>query len=244
LAESEPAAIPVPVEKPDAPKPPQAESDPVRQAAVPPPPEPEPARSETAPPAPAAVERVEASPPVPVPVVRPRPPTPRPQQVAARPEPEPEPEEKTDSFLNVLKTVQDLKKNTPRREAEAQPTPVPEAETTARRAPFDADRPLSVSELDAIRRQISNCWNVPAGAKNAGDLLVEIEVTMNQDRTVRFAEVTDSARMYTDRFFRAAAEAALRALRNPACSPLQLPPEKYDTWKNFTITFDPKDMLS
>jgi hypothetical protein len=32
-------------------------------------------------------------------------------------------------------------------------------------------------------------------------------------------------------------------LFNPHCSPLKLPPQKYDTWQTFTISFDPKDML-
>lgn len=121
---------------------------------------------------------------------------------------------------------------------------MPEADTTARRSSFDPNQKLSVSEMDAIRQQISSCWLVPAGAKNAADLVVEIEVTMNPDRTVRSSKVVDSSRMQRDPFYRSAAESALRALKSPNCSPLQLPPEKYDTWKNFTITFDPKDMLS
>jgi hypothetical protein len=29
---------------------------------------------------------------------------------------------------------------------------------------------------------------------------------------------------------------------NPACQPLKLPPEKYNQWQTFTITFDPKDI--
>ena len=98
--------------------------------------------------------------------------------------------------------------------------------------------------MDAIRQQIARCWLVPAGAKQGESLLVEIRVRMNADRTVRDAEIIDSNRMRTDPFFRAAAESALRALRNPSCTPLNLPPEKYETWKSFTITFDPKDMLS
>ena len=97
--------------------------------------------------------------------------------------------------------------------------------------------------MDAIRQQIARCWLVPAGAKEGASLLVEIRVRMNADRTVRDAQIVDTGRM-SDPFFRAAAESALRALRNPSCTPLNLPPEKYETWKSFTITFDPRDMLS
>ena len=151
---------------------------------------------------------------------------------------------KDDAFLNVLKTVQKLKNATPKR-PESSNTPSPKTEdSTARQASFDPTRALSVSEMDAIRRQVSSCWLVPAGAKDAGSLIVEIAVVMNPDRTVRSATVVNGARMASDPFFRAAAESALRALRSPTCTPLKLPPEKYKTWNRFTITFDPKDMLS
>jgi len=49
--------------------------------------------------------------------------------------------------------------------------------------------------------------------------------------------------MASDPAFRAAAMAATRALRNPQCSPLELPPDKYQEWQTMTIHFDPKEML-
>ncbi len=268
-----PEAEPVPVKIPDAPKPepkpetatisdpPKPEPKPEPEIAERPKPEPKPEPEIAERPKPKPVERpetasepeqakvAEATPPDPVPVPRARP-TPPPKRAVVReapptPEPPKKEPEKPDDFMKVLKTVQQLKEQAPAEPQETQPeTPPAAAETTARRASFDADQPLSVSEMDAIRRQISNCWLVPAGAKNADELIVEIEVTMNQDRTVQFAEVVDRSRMTADPFFRSAAESALRALKSPSCSPLQLPPEKFETWKRFTITFDPKDMLS
>ena len=236
--------VPVPEKKPEPPKPEpeKAAPEPVQKVADAPKPDvPKPEAPE-----PAKVERVEDEAPAPVPVARPTPPE-RPKQVAekeAPKTPEKEEPEKKDDFLNVLKTVQKLKKDAPRPSADSKPSPVPDAETTARNSSFDPNQSLSVSEMDAIRQQISSCWLVPAGAKNAADLVVEIEVTMNPDRTVRSSRIVDTSRMQGDPFFRSAAESALRALKSPNCSPLKLPPEKYDTWKSFTITFDPKDMLS
>ena len=238
--------VPVPSTKPEPPKPEPEKPEPIPvekpEPDVPKPEVPKPEQPEVA-----KVERVEDQAPAPVPVTRPTPPE-RPKQVAEKeasktPEKE-EPEKKADNFLNVLKTVQNLKKDAPKPAAESPPSPMPDSKTTARNSSFDPNQKLSVSEMDAIRQQISSCWLVPAGAKNAADLVVEIEVTMNPDRTVRSYKVVDSARMQSDPFFRSAAESAMRALKSPNCSPLQLPPEKYDTWKNFTITFDPKDMLS
>ena len=66
---------------------------------------------------------------------------------------------------------------------------------------------------------------------------------MNRDGTVNKSSVLDRGRYNRDSTFRAAADSALRALRNPRCSPLKLPPEKYDQWKSIVINFDPRSML-
>jgi outer membrane biosynthesis protein TonB len=108
--------------------------------------------------------------------------------------------------------------------------------------PSLSDR-LTISEEDALRRQIQQCWNIPAGARDAEKLVVEVLIEMNPDRTVREARIVDDGRLGSDPFFRAAAESALRALRNPKCSPLELPPDQYEQWKTINFTFDPRDML-
>ena len=102
---------------------------------------------------------------------------------------------------------------------------------------------LSMSERDALIAQLSGCWNIMAGSANAESMAVEVKVVVNQDRTVREAKIVDQSRYNSDTFFRAAADAALRALRNPRCSPLNLPPDKYSEWQSMTINFDPKDMF-
>ena len=73
--------------------------------------------------------------------------------------------------------------------------------------------------------------------------ILDVQVEMNPDATVRSVRVVDEARMMTDSFFRAAAESALRAVRNPSCNPLRLPADKFETWKSFTLNFNPKEML-
>jgi len=102
---------------------------------------------------------------------------------------------------------------------------------------------LSMTEMDALRYQLSQCWSIMAGAMNAEDLAVELGVIVNPDRTVRSAKILDQHRYSSDPFFRAAADAAIRALNNPKCTPLNLPPEKYDDWREMRIVFDPKEMF-
>ena len=81
------------------------------------------------------------------------------------------------------------------------------------------------------------------GAREAESLVVDVEITVNADKTVSQARVVDQLRYSSDTFFRAAADSALRALRSPDCTPLQLPDGKYEQWKSITIRFDPKNMF-
>ncbi|MDD3370809.1 MAG: hypothetical protein PHE27_03165 [Alphaproteobacteria bacterium] len=102
---------------------------------------------------------------------------------------------------------------------------------------------LTITEEDALRRQIEQCWNPPVGARDAENLIVEVIIDVNPDRTVLNTDIVDKGRYARDPFFRAAADAAVRALRNPRCTPLELDPEKYEQWKRIDFTFDPRDML-
>lgn len=102
---------------------------------------------------------------------------------------------------------------------------------------------LTMREEDALRAQLERCWNVPFGAKDAENMIVEIFMVINPDRTLRDARVVDQARYNADSFFRAAADSAIRAVRSPLCSPFEVPPDKYDLWRTTTVTFNPKDMF-
>jgi outer membrane biosynthesis protein TonB len=70
---------------------------------------------------------------------------------------------------------------------------------------------MTMSEEDALRSQLEKCWNVPYGAKDAEDMVVEIYLVINPDRTLREAKVVDQSRYNSDTFYRAAADSALRA---------------------------------
>ena len=103
---------------------------------------------------------------------------------------------------------------------------------------------LTLSEIQAVRRQIQPCWNFPAGAQNAGALRVRITIWLNRDGSVRDAKILDGADTSRNAKLRTAAAAGLRAINDPSCSPLKLPPEKFDQWKVLTIDFDPSKLSS
>lgn len=102
---------------------------------------------------------------------------------------------------------------------------------------------VTQSDKDAVRRQIERCWNPPVGAPKAEDLIVDLRLEVNPDGTVQTVDVADSSRMNSDPYYRAAAESAVRAVLNPRCRKLKLPPEKYEEWKILIIGFDPREML-
>ncbi len=108
---------------------------------------------------------------------------------------------------------------------------------------YNPDLPLAMSEIDAIRQQFVQCWNIPAGAKNAHDLSVILNVRLAKTGEVISVELAkNQGRYYNDPFFRAAADSAMRAVRR--CSPLRnLPWHKYESWKFLEINFDPHDLL-
>lgn len=203
----------------------------VVQAQQPKPTPPQPQQAKSAPPPPmpkpADVQVPEKQQP-PKPEVAPQPPQP--------PQPLP-PQKKQDmAFDTLLKNL--ASKPLPQDQPAQQPAkPQPSSQPIA---PLGAQ--LSVSELDLVKQQIEQCWELQtAGAPNAQDLMPEFHVYMNPDGTVRSATLMNPDHL-TDPFFQAAAESARRALFNPRCQPLKLPPQKYDLWQTFTITFDPKDL--
>lgn len=213
--------------KPEPPKPPEPKPEP-----------PKPPESKPEPPPPVPVPKPPEPKPEPLPTPKPKPPEPKPQPP------------KADALSSVLKNVAKMK-NEPRPEPKTEPKKEePDAKPPKEQPPapsppqaaLTAER-LSISEEDALRRQIAGCWNVPVGARDIENMAVEIYIAVNQDRTVKEAMVVDQARMGRDSFFRALAESALRALRNPRCSPLALPEGKYQQWHEIIFNFNPKDMF-
>ena len=96
---------------------------------------------------------------------------------------------------------------------------------------------MTISEIDLLRQQLHSCLNLNVGVPNLKDLKPVIFIEVNPDRTVKSAKVVNQERL-SDPSFRIAAEAAMRAVNNPNCSPLLLPEEKYDQWKEINFTFD------
>lgn len=133
-------------------------------------------------------------------------------------------------FESVLRSVEKMKE---------QPSQQKKSNTATN---FDPNKPLSMSEIDAVKKQIAECWSVPVGAVDAENTVVSLRLSLTNDGTVRSVKILDQDRYNKESFFRAAADSAVRAVNR--CSPLKgLPSDKYSSWKEMEMNFDPKEIL-
>jgi hypothetical protein len=170
----------------------------------------------------------------------PEPPKPAPEvkkPEPPKPPPPPKPAPKTaDSIIDdILKNKEPQKAHTP----EHQPKPIQQVTRQAPAAPNLA-AVVTASEIEGVRNKIRPCWNSLGAAKDQ-NLIVTLVVQMNQDGTPVKAELRDTSRYNSDPGYRAAADAAHRAIMNPRCQPWPLSPDKYNAWRYITFNFDPRD---
>ena len=95
----------------------------------------------------------------------------------------------------------------------------------------------TMSDQELLEQQLYSCLNLNAGVANLEDIKPIIYIEVNPDRTVKSSKVVNKEKL-NNPSFRTAAEAAMRAVNNPDCSPLLLPEDKYEQWKEIKFTFD------
>ena len=256
VPEPEPEPEPVVIAKPEPepiPEPEPAPEPEVVAALDPEPviePEPEPEPEPLPPP-----EPVSEPPPPPEPVTEPEPP-PAPKEPEAKPAPEPEapppvplakPPPKKPSFDTLLKDLAEEETPeppppTPQEDdsfedllasiADAEEEPPTEAAT---RAPLTG--PLQQTITDAIKRKVERNWSVPAGVLDAGELVVTLRIQLGPDGSVRRVEIVDPG---SGANYRTMAESGRRAvLRASPFDSLTRYVDKYEGWRDITMTFSP-----
>jgi len=206
---------------------------------------------EVKPPEPPKPKKAEAVKPKVKPVTPPPPDEAALEKVKEKPKPEekkpPEPveakekaeeQEQSQDFSKLLKNLQDapqpVEEELPESKTPSPPMPAPNLEQGAT---------LTENEYAALQRQLKNCWSIQAGARYAEGLVVKVRATVSPERRLINATIEDQWRYSQDSYFRAAADQAVRALYSPQCEVLDLPPEKYEAWKDMILTFDPSEML-
>jgi outer membrane biosynthesis protein TonB len=212
----------------------QAPKKPVEQpkpTPKPTPPKPEPKKPEPKP-----------EPPKPDPKPEPKPEAkPEPKPVEKKPEKKPEPKKQDsaelDSLLKTLDSSEDQSAS-----SEQDNNNQKAISDTA----FDPNSPEGISEMhyiqNMIMKQIMPCWNIPAGAVDAGKLVVDVDIDIEQNGTIKFVGFASQG---SGAYYQVAADAARRAVLDPRCNPLrEIPPlDKFQYWNELTVRFDPKQMI-
>jgi hypothetical protein len=114
--------------------------------------------------------------------------------------------------------------------------------TKTAKGPYNDQLPLSISQQDDIKRQIASCWTPPSGGINAKEMTVVLKVELKQDAALENIKVISKPKTSNERMSKAAVAAAIRAIKK--CSPLKnLPAERYDSWRELEINFDPEELI-
>ncbi|MFN7101325.1 MAG: hypothetical protein ACK4N1_01760 [Pseudorhizobium sp.] len=100
---------------------------------------------------------------------------------------------------------------------------------------------LSQSEMDSLRGQIQNNWSIIAGIEGADGVIITVKMQLDESGAI-VGRPQVSATGGSDNARRTLEGSALRAVMRSA--PFKnLPVEKYDSWSEVVVNFDPSDML-
>ena len=186
----------------------------------------------------------------PKPEPKPKPKSPVKVPLKEKPKPEPKPKKKKPEIKKEDEAVlKDKLEKVKKAEEKPKPKDKPKDQTTQKAKaksskPFSSSIPMSRSETDALVTHFESCWGILAGAKNDRDLKVEVKIKVRKDGWVTHVTIVDKARYRSDSYFRAAADQATRAINKCKKVPSKyLPAEKYETWKDIKLRFDPSDLL-
>jgi colicin import membrane protein len=97
---------------------------------------------------------------------------------------------------------------------------------------------LSQGEMDALRSQLGNCWNIPAGIEQPEGLRVSVRFSVDPSGKLEGAPAIDTSS--GNRIFD---ESAVRAVRKCDRDGLNLPADKPEVWADVIVNFEPSEMF-
>ena len=176
----------------------------------------------------------------PLPVPPPPTPTPSPQSSTSQPNPTKNPAPESNALENTLEKLRSLQRQTQPPKARYNPQ--------AGGAPNGGGNPLSddtsaltVGQREAIGNYVRRCWSTDPGMLDLDKMEVLLTVTTDASGVVRRAEVApeDVGRVAANTRLRVFSERAVRAVLDPNCANLPLPPNMLGQIREFTFRFRP-----
>ena len=104
-------------------------------------------------------------------------------------------------------------------------------------------RGLTATEADALRLGIQQCWNIGVLSKEAQQVTATVGFSLtpearHEQGSIRLISASGGSEIAVQQAF----EAARRAIIRCEGDGYGLPPEKFDAWRDVTITFNPEGM--
>ena len=108
---------------------------------------------------------------------------------------------------------------------------------------FGTGNGITESDYEVVSSQIYPHWVVPSGVRDAENIIIEIRIELGDNGEVipSSIKIVDEKKYATDHVFRAAADSARRAILQ--ASPLSIPREKMDLFREITLRFNLKEAL-
>jgi neural Wiskott-Aldrich syndrome protein len=233
---------PPPPPPPPVPPPPSTPVTPSPTPPVPTPPQLSPTPTPTAPSPPLPPAPPQPTPQQTQPLPLPPPPAPlppAPPSSTSQPNPTKNPAPQSEALENTLIKLRALQKQT--RPPRALPNPLQGGAPNGGGNPLGNDTAaLSADERGAIGDHVRACWTYDPGAPGVDQMQVLLTVTTDGSGVARVAMVAppDVSRL-SDPVFRAFAERARRAVLDPRCADLPLPPRLLGKSNELTFRFRP-----
>ncbi len=138
-----------------------------------------------------------------------------------------------DEISALLNKTDDQEKAAPQKKSEVTGSP-----TKGEQDVQGTDDALAATLIDAMISRVKECWTVPPSARDA-QFTIKVHFSLNTDGSVAGQpEVVNSS---ADPIFQATAQSAISAISGCNYADI-LPPDKYDLWKDNTLSFNPNMM--
>lgn len=170
----------------------------------------------------------------------------RPQQLRPTPQPEAEPQPEAQPETQTAEAI----------EPEPQPQPSTDSAsvedalaaalggaTEAQESSISAGPPLTAGEKDGLRIAVQNCWNTGSLSSDALNTTVTVAFEMTEDArpiegSIRMIDSTGDIGGSAQQAY----DAARRAIIRCGARGFGLPSEKYASWRNVELVFNPENM--
>ena len=163
-------------------------------------------------------------------------PKPKPKKVVRKPKKKKRKKSYTERMTALLNKIPD--KSAPR--AASKPKVKRKKRVGPRAGAFEGRaQQLAINHIASVMQaKMRQCWRLPTGGVGADQMIVTVRIKLRRDGLLAaYPEVQNTS---SSPFFRVAAESVKRALK--ACEPYDLPPDKYEIWRDMDLDFDPRAM--